>query len=94
MIPKKKHINNLIGAVKATNTIAALKAVRPSLTSQSTVFCQNGMGITDELKVLFRDVALEYIPKFEAAIVSWEENPFRAIHAGLPDFYFLRSARQ
>lgn len=79
-------INNLIIATKATNTIAAVRAVRRHLTSQSTVLlCQNGMGITDELEVLFRDVAPEYIPKFMVAIVShgvFSTSPFRAVHAG------------
>ena len=88
--PQNDHdvspINSLIIATKATNAIAALKAVRPRLTSQTTVlFCQNGIGIMDELEVLFQDVAPEYIPKFMVAIVShgvFSTKPFRAVHAG------------
>lgn len=87
--PQNGHVNpvnNLIIATKATNVIAALKIVRPHLASRSTVLlCQNGMGILDEVRMLFQNTAPEYIPNFMVGIVShgvFSTGPFRAVHAG------------
>ncbi|MCJ1430772.1 hypothetical protein MMC27_000122 [Xylographa pallens] len=43
-------INHLIVAVKAQNTVAALRSIQHRLTAQSTIlFLQNGMGVVDEV---------------------------------------------
>ncbi|MCJ1380285.1 hypothetical protein MMC17_003388 [Xylographa soralifera] len=43
-------IDHLVVAVKAQNTVAALRSIRHRLTAQSTIlFLQNGMGVLDEV---------------------------------------------
>lgn len=82
-------IHNLIVATKAANTLPALVSVRHRLSSCSSVlFCQNGMGIFDELKIRFPFVAHVWprgYPQYLTAIVFHgvhSQQPFSVVHAG------------
>lgn len=83
------YIHNLIVATKAAKTLQAFAAIRHRLSSCSTVlFCQNGMGILDELKMEFPFVAHLWpggFPQYLTAIVShgvYSRQLFRIVHAG------------
>jgi 2-dehydropantoate 2-reductase len=82
---KGEVIDNLIVATKATNTTAAILAIRSRLGSSSTIlFTQNGMGIVDEVSYkVFPDVASR--PRFLACVAShglYSQGPFTSVHAG------------
>ncbi|MCJ1387564.1 hypothetical protein MMC18_000407 [Xylographa bjoerkii] len=82
---KYKPIDNLIVAVKAQNTVAALRSIQHRLTSESTIlFLQNGMGVTDEVdKTLFPSQVGR--PHYTMGINSHGLNstaPFVVTHAG------------
>ena len=78
-------IHNLIIATKATKTLVAFSAIRHRLTPESTVlFCQNGMGILDEIEREFPTVSNSR-PHYMAGIVThgvYSTQPFHIVHAG------------
>lgn len=78
-------IHNLIIATKATKTLAAFSAIRHRLTPESTIlFCQNGMGILDEIEEKFPE-ASNSRPHYMAGIVThgvYSTQPFHIVHAG------------
>ncbi|KAF8443483.1 2-dehydropantoate 2-reductase-like protein [Terfezia claveryi] len=78
-------IHNLIIATKATKTVAAFSAIRHRLTPDSTVlFCQNGMGILDEIVRKFPETSDSW-PHYLAGIVThgvYSTQPFHIVHAG------------
>ncbi|MCJ1416530.1 hypothetical protein MMC32_002868 [Xylographa parallela] len=78
-------IDHLIVAVKAQNTVAALRSIQHRLTTQSTIlFLQNGMGVIDEVdKRLFPSHTDR--PHYVIGINSHGLNstePFVITHAG------------
>jgi len=79
------EIRNLIVATKATKTLAAFAAIRHRLSPESTIlFCQNGMGILDEIEEKFPE-APNSQPRYMAGIVThgvYSTRPFRIVHAG------------
>ncbi|MCJ1245016.1 hypothetical protein MMC30_002217 [Trapelia coarctata] len=79
-------IDNLIIAVKAPMTVAALHAIKDRITSQSTLlFLQNGMGVIEEVnKELFDNPSIR--PNYLHGIITHGVNstaPFTLTHAGL-----------
>jgi 2-dehydropantoate 2-reductase len=90
-------IDNLIVATKATNTAAAILAIRPRLRSSSTIlFAQNGMGVVDEVsRKVFPDVASR--PRYLACVTShgmYSQGPFTSVHAGFGTVTIGRVASQ
>ena len=78
-------IHNVIVATKATNTVAAISAIKDRLTHDSTLlFAQNGMGTAEEVsRIVFPDVATR--PRYLACVTShgvYSQGPFRSVHAG------------
>ena len=86
--PAGEPIYNLIVAVKATFTIAALLSIRPRLRRDSTIiFLQNGMGIIEQVnEQVFPDV--ETRPSYIIGLISHglksfrPSNRFQVVHAG------------
>ncbi|KAF8428593.1 ketopantoate reductase PanE/ApbA-domain-containing protein [Tirmania nivea] len=78
-------IHNLIIATKATKTLAAFSTIRHRLTAESTIlFCQNGMGILDEIEGKFPEASNSW-PHYMAGIVThgvYSTQPFHIVHAG------------
>lgn len=94
---KGEVIDNLIVATKATNTTAAILAIRSRLESSSTIlFTQNGMGIIDEVShKVFPDVATR--PRYLACVTShgiYSQGPFTSVHAGFGTVAIGRVASQ
>ncbi|MCJ1477202.1 hypothetical protein MMC13_005873 [Lambiella insularis] len=80
-----EKIENLIVAVKTPQTVAALRAIRNRLTSQTTmVLLQNGMGVHEEVsKALYPDHSVR--PYCMLGIISHGINsrtPFSVTQAG------------
>ena len=78
-------IHNLIIATKATKTLVAFSAIRHRLTPESTIlFCQNGMGILDEIERKFPE-ASNFRLHYMAGIIThgvYSTQPFHIVHAG------------
>jgi 2-dehydropantoate 2-reductase len=94
---KGEVIDNLIVATKATNTAAAILAVRSRLGSSSTIlFTQNGMGIVDEVsRKVFPDLATR--PRYLACVTLhgiYSQGPFTSVHAGFGTVAIGRVASQ
>jgi 2-dehydropantoate 2-reductase len=86
--PKKQPdpiIHNLILATKATQTLAALSAIKHRLTPQSTIlFTQNGLSTTSYLSSLSPTPSSQ--PSFLTSVVFhgiYSTAPFTSIHAGV-----------
>ncbi|MCJ1281896.1 hypothetical protein MMC26_001219 [Xylographa opegraphella] len=84
-VSNHEPIHNLIVAVKAQNTVSAMRSIQHLLTAESTVlFLQNGMGVTDEVNTrLFPSQAGR--PKYMIGINSHGLNgtgPFVITYAG------------
>ncbi|MCJ1397441.1 hypothetical protein MMC11_000634 [Xylographa trunciseda] len=83
-------IDHLVVAVKAQNTVAALRSIQHRLTSESTIlFLQNGMGVTDEAneRLFLNEVER---PHYMIGINSHGLNstePFVVTHAGNGSIY-------
>ncbi|KAL4799507.1 ketopantoate reductase PanE/ApbA C terminal-domain-containing protein [Aspergillus venezuelensis] len=79
------HINHLIVTVKSTQTVRALRPLKPRLTQSSTIlFLQNGCGMVDEVNNhLFPDPATR--PNYITGVISHGVTltaPLHARHTG------------
>ncbi|KAL4954464.1 6-phosphogluconate dehydrogenase C-terminal domain-like protein [Aspergillus filifer] len=79
------HINHLIVTVKSTQTVRALRPLKPRLMRSSTIlFLQNGCGMVDEVNThLFPDPASR--PNYITGVISHGvtlTSPFHATHTG------------
>jgi 2-dehydropantoate 2-reductase len=82
---QNEAIHNLIVAVKAPNTVAALNTVKDRLNHQTQIlFIQNGMGVPEEVSAKVFPIK-EQRPGYSLGITSHGINstvPFTITHAG------------